>query len=39
MTGTTFVGKRSVTLDLRAGQWFFYSTFVGKKTYFIVVTA
>ena len=37
-TGTTFTGKKSVTIDLKAGQWFYYGTFVGKKTYFIVVT-
>lgn len=30
-----FVGKRNVTLTLKAGQWLFYST-PGKKTYFIV---
>ena len=38
VTGTTFTGKKSITIDLRAGQWFYYGTFVGKKTYFIVVT-
>jgi hypothetical protein len=32
----SFVGKRSATLELTAGQWFFYPTFVGHKTYFIV---
>ncbi len=37
VTGTTFVGKRSVTVALKAGQWFYYPTFIGKKTYFIVV--
>ena len=37
MTGVPFVGHRSVTLDLRPGQWFYYPTFVGTKTYFIVV--
>jgi hypothetical protein len=36
VTGVGFVGKRSLTLALRAGQWFCYPTFVGKKTYFIV---
>jgi hypothetical protein len=30
-----FVGKRTVTLTLKAGQWLFYST-PGKKTFFIV---
>ena len=38
VSGVSFVGKRSVTLDLAAGQWFFYPTFVGKKTYFIVTS-
>jgi len=37
VTTGAFTGKRSKTLTLRAGQWFFYPTFVGKKTYFIVV--
>jgi hypothetical protein len=36
VTGVSFVGKHSVTIDLTPGQWFFYTTFVGKKTYFIV---
>jgi hypothetical protein len=38
VTGASFVGKRSVTLDLSAGQWFFYPSFIGKKSYFIVTT-
>ena len=38
ITTTTFTGKRSKTITLRAGQWFFYPTFVGKKTYFIVTS-
>ncbi len=37
VTGTGFVGTRSVTITLKPGQWFFYPTFVGKKTYFLVV--
>jgi len=37
VTSTAFVGRRKVTVDLTAGQWFFYPTFTGKKTYFIVV--
>ncbi len=36
VTGSTFVGTRSVTVVLKAGQWFFYPSFLGKKTYFIV---
>ena len=39
VTGTTFVGTHSVTLNLKAGQWFFYPSFLGKKTYFIVVSS
>jgi hypothetical protein len=39
VTGTTFVGKHTVTLNLKPGQWFFYPSFLGKKTYFIVVSA
>ena len=38
VTGVGFVGKRTLTLALRAGQWFCYPTFVGKKTYFIVTS-
>jgi hypothetical protein len=38
VTSTTFTGKKSKTLNLKAGQWFFYPTFVGKKTYFIVTS-
>ena len=38
VTGVAFVGKRTRTLDLRAGQWFFYPTFVGSKTFFIVTS-
>jgi hypothetical protein len=37
VTGVPFVGKHSVTLTLKPGQWFFYATFVGKKNYFIVI--
>jgi hypothetical protein len=36
LAGTSFVGKRTATIVLTPGQWFFYPTFVGKKTYFIV---
>jgi hypothetical protein len=36
LTGEAFRGKKSKTLVLSAGQWFFYNTFVGKKSYFIV---
>jgi hypothetical protein len=36
LTGAAFVGKHTVTLDLKLGQWMFYSP-AGKKQYFIVV--
>jgi hypothetical protein len=36
VTGLAFQGARKVTLSLSAGQWLYYPTFVGKKTYFIV---
>jgi hypothetical protein len=35
VSGASFVGKHSVTLTLKAGQWSFYSTPV-RRTYFIV---
>jgi hypothetical protein len=38
VSGVAFVGKRTKALDLRAGQWFFYPTFVGAKTFFIVTS-
>ena len=38
VSGTTFVGSHTVTVTLKAGQWFFYPTFVGKKSYFIVTS-
>jgi hypothetical protein len=38
VTGVAFVGKRTEMVDLRAGQWFFYPTFVGAKTFFIVTS-
>ena len=31
-----FVGKKPKSLTLNRGQWLFYGTFVGKKTYFLV---
>jgi hypothetical protein len=38
LASVAYVGKRSVTLNLKAGQWFFYPTFLGAKTYFIVTS-
>ena len=31
-----FTGKKSKKLDLSKGQWFFYPSFIGQKTYFVV---
>jgi hypothetical protein len=39
ITGVSFIGKRSATLVLSAGQSLFYPSFDGKKTYFLVVAA
>ncbi len=36
LTSGAFVGKKSKSLTLNRGQWLFYGTFVGKKTYFLV---
>jgi len=36
LTGLAFVGSRTVTLTLFAGQWLYYPSFVGKKSYFVV---
>jgi hypothetical protein len=36
LTGSAFVGKRTVTLNLKPGRWMFYSP-AGKKQYFGVV--
>jgi len=33
-----YTGKRRTAVTLRVGQWFFYPTFVGKKSYFLVTT-
>ena len=37
LTGVSFVGKHTVTVDLKAGQWMFYSS-SAKKNYFVVIT-
>ena len=37
VTTSVFVGRRSVTLTLEPGEWFFYPTSAGKKSNFIVV--
>jgi hypothetical protein len=31
-----FTGSKSKAIDFTKGQWFFYPSFIGKKTYFIV---
>ena len=38
ITAASFTGKKSLTLTLSSGQWFFYPTFVAPKTYFLVVS-
>jgi hypothetical protein len=38
VTTAPFTGKRTATVNLKAGQWLAYPTFVGKKLYFIVTT-
>ncbi len=35
VTGSSFVGKHTVTLQLKAGQWMFYSS-AAKKNHFTV---
>jgi hypothetical protein len=37
VSGVQFVGKHSVTVELKAGQWMYYSP-AGKKSFFIVVS-
>jgi hypothetical protein len=36
VTGASFVGKHTVTVELKTGQWLFYATPAGKKNYFVV---
>ena len=36
VTGGKFVGKHKTSITLNRGQWFYYGSFVGQKTYFIV---
>lgn len=38
VTGAGFTGKRSVSVILTAGQWYYYPSFIGTKTYFFVST-
>ena len=38
LTGSRFVGRHTTTVTLSAGQWFYYPSFTGKKTYFIVTS-
>ena len=37
LTTAPFVGVKSVTVSLPAGQWFFYPTFIGAKVFFAVI--
>ena len=39
ISGVSFVGSRTVTINLTTGQWFFSSTAAGKKSGFAVLTA
>jgi hypothetical protein len=36
LSGAAYVGKRSATVRLSIGQWLYYPTVIGKKTYFLV---
>jgi hypothetical protein len=36
VSSAPFTGKKSKTLALSKGQWFFYPSFIGQKTYFVV---
>jgi hypothetical protein len=36
VSGVSFVGKRSATVQFSVGQWLYYPTVIGKKTYFLV---
>jgi hypothetical protein len=38
VAGVGTVGKRSMSVDLTAGQWFYAPRLLGKKTYFVVVS-
>ena len=34
LSGAAYVGKRSANVRLSVGQWLYYPTVIGKKTYF-----
>ncbi len=36
VSNIAFVGKRTATLSLAVGQWLYYPSVLGKKTYFLV---
>ena len=36
VTGGKFVGKHQTSITLNRGQWLYYGSFIGQKTYFIV---
>lgn len=38
VSGVAAIGTHSKTVDLTEGQWFYYPSFVGKKTYFYVTS-
>jgi hypothetical protein len=37
VSGVSFVGKHSATIQFSIGQWLYYPTVLGRKTYFLVV--
>ena len=37
MSGASAVGTQTITINLKTGQWFFFSTKTGKKSGFAVV--
>jgi hypothetical protein len=38
VTGTSWVGRRSASVDLTAGEWFFATRPLAEKNYFLVVS-
>ena len=36
VSGVSFVGRRSTTVQFSIGQWLYYATVLGRKTYFLV---
>lgn len=38
VSGAGFVGRRTINVTLTPGQWVYYATLLGAKTYFVVVS-